>query len=644
MKQRNTRKAVVYESITGRDRFSLYRNIMFGRAVYIIEPFVGYHYHLTFPNRLPDFVQRLIERKKITLIPASHYNPGDLYLRITNRAVDCLEAVYPYYRRRYGKIIDLLIRLVGSPEAERAFRKHLVDKLSLYFSQNEIIKKTKEFVRSDTVTIAAYMNTCMYSHIEELVKQSGQEYFDTATVRFSLGARDRSFRENSMRSGINLVSFILQILSGLGKKKRNTTDECRSYRFGINVFSGRQLRGKQLHAGFLLNGNTITRRDIVFFMSGALGDKDREKLSKYGCDIEVISKSRVSSSRPLGWARLLSAVLVCPFFKGHETVSVARTFYHTYLLYRHLLTHVGITDFITHSDFDPIHVARNIALKEEGVETWYFTDSVNLPYQYFDYREKGFVRHPFWMDLFYDHFVTWNEITARYFQSHSNPMKEAHVVGSLRSDDIVPKEIARERHKGFLSIMKPDSFVIAAFDTTYSLNGYACYEEGLAFAEHLLRLVQESADIYIILKEKKDRLIHDRLDYINGRRLISLYNRMNEHERITVFLRDIDASDLIALSDLVISFPFTSVTMEAISANRFGIWHDPMGIYTNSVYHDTPYLVTHSYDELKGVIDTVRDKENLIPPNQLFTDSMLIDPYRDGRAIERFRELLLHHE
>ena len=98
-------------------------------------------------------------------------------------------------------------------------------------------------------------------------------------------------------------------------------------------------------------------------------------------------------------------------------------------------------------------------------------------------------------------------------------------------------------------------FVLSCFDSTYSINGLTSYAEGLTFAKHLLRLANECPDIYIILKEKKDRSIHYTMDPILGPKLLEIYNEMDSHPRIKICSNQVDASELISESDMVISFP-----------------------------------------------------------------------------------------
>lgn len=301
---------------------------------------------------------------------------------------------------------------------------------------------------------------------------------------------------------------------------------------------------------------------------------------------------------------------------------------------------LSIRHFITHADFGIGHVGRNIALNQVGVQTWYFTDSMNHTLNFGENKKHG-GHHPFWTYLHYDHLVTWSAALAQYFQDHPGSFRQTHVVGCLWSEHIQEKGEARKKTSvgGFKKL--DDFFVLSCFDSTYSRNGATAYAEGIAFAQHLLQLADECPDIYIILKEKKNRSIHYTLDPVLGPKLLETYNRMDTHPRIKICSNQTDTSELISISDMVVSFPFTSTTFEFLSINRPAVWHNPMGYYRDTLYGGIGGGVTHSYEELKTKVLEVKNMKPGEYRNPIPTGSPLLDPYRDGKAIERFRKLLV---
>jgi hypothetical protein len=105
-------------------------------------------------------------------------------------------------------------------------------------------------------------------------------------------------------------------------------------------------------------------------------------------------------------------------------------------------------------------------------------------------------------------------------------------------------------------------------------------------------------------------------------------------------MNDANTSLLIEESDLCISFPFTSPTIEALSVGHPAIWHDPQSLYRNTVYSEFENIVTHGYDELKETVLMYIKSGRKNYRNPIPEGHPLMDPFRDGKAIERFRELL----
>jgi polysaccharide biosynthesis PFTS motif protein len=341
------------------------------------------------------------------------------------------------------------------------------------------------------------------------------------------------------------------------------------------------------------------------------------------------------------WQKLFRLTFKKNFLRNGVEIKAACNAFLNYFKWLRVLENVKLRHFITHCDFGMSHVGRNLALNQAGVQTWYFTDSMNFGLN-FKEEKKGFeMYHPFWTYLNYDHFVTWDEFLARYFKDHPGTFKHIHVVGCLWSEHIKKQNRTKNQTIDFPFKNFEDNFILAAFDTTYTRNGLTSYAEGLAFAENLIQLADACIDIYIFLKEKKERNIHYTLDPILGPKLLTLYNKIDVHPRITICSDQVNASELISISNMTVSFPFTSTTFEALSVNKPAIWHDPMGYYRNTPYGKIDGITTHSYEELKAMVLEFKEIRPNAYQNPIPKNSPLMDPYMDGNAIDRFRDLLI---
>ena len=411
------------------------------------------------------------------------------------------------------------------------------------------------------------------------------------------------------------------------------------FSYGVTILGPRQLCENQRGPDFIIDNKKIPSSEVVYFPLMALNKDQQEILAKLSGEVHRLpTVGRFFSNYPQ-WKRLLYLGVKQKFLRNGEELIASSNVFFNYFKWQKVMDDISIRHFITHCDFGMGHIGRNLALNQAGVKTWYFTDSMNHTVN-FQGENRGGMRHPFWTYLYYDHLVTWDDSLVQYYRKHAGSFKQAHIVGCLWSEHIQEKSRARKETRVTALKNLDNFFVLSCFDSTYSINGLTSYAEGLTFAKHLLQLADECPDSYIILKEKKNRNIHYTLDPILGPKLLEIYNKMDFHPRITICSNQVDASELISVSDMVISFPFTSTTFEALSTNKPAIWHDPAGYYRNTLYGKSGGVTTHRYDELKTKVMEIKDMKAGTYQNPMPMNSPLMDPYRNGKAIDRFRDLL----
>lgn len=244
--------------------------------------------------------------------------------------------------------------------------------------------------------------------------------------------------------------------------------------------------------------------------------------------------------------------------------------------------------------------------------------------------------HPYWLYLNYTDMVFWNERTAGFFVQHHNA-GTAHVVGCLRSGFAPTKEEALISVPSEVQRAVSRYKIISAFDSTYTLKATTPGEAGLAFARHMLQLVECFEDAYLVFKCKK----HPDFLFATGNSELALfYEQMGRHPRVLMADDSVSPGPLISLSALTVSFPFTSTTYEAISDGLPAIWHDPASSYKNVPYAKYPELVTHGFPILEELTGRRLAECGTPFSSPLPQGAPEFDPYRDGKAIERFRGLL----
>ena len=638
-------KAVVYQAPNRLDVFFISKYLKKNIPVWIIEPFPVHNYKKgegLFSPHSSAYIQELIQNGSISLLKTEKIKAKEIYLLSAEKAVAVVEAVYPEYREKNKKIIQYVSETLKSSASENVFKINLCNRLAEFYSVNIMLHRIEKHFNPRPIVAYPNMNVYAYLFIKKLLLESNQDFFEHPSIRFPIQTYVTGFLKNLKENLISMAMLCAQTIASvfLGRHHPYATKKKKIFSYGITIVSPRQLRENRRGADFLINNQNILPQEVVYFPMIPLSKVQREKLSQMPGEIFLLPQRGKFFSNFLEWKTLLLLALEQNFFRNAEEINAATIIFFNYFKWKKVLKDVEIKHFITHSDFGMGHVGRNIALNQAGVQAWYFTDSMAHGVN-FRKEKKGGMRHPFWAYLYYDHLVTWHAAFAQYYKEHPGSFRHTHVVGCIWGAHIKEKNQARKHTAVAISKNLGNLFVLSCFDSTYLRNGHISYAGGIAFAEHLLQLVDECPDIYIIFKEKKDRSIHYRLDPLLGPKLLEIYNKMNSHPKITIYSNQMDASELISISDMVVTFPFTSTTFEALSRNRPAIWHDPVGDYRKTLYGKIGGVTTHSYEELKAKVLKIKAMKPGTYQNPIPMNSPFMDPYRDGKAIDRFRDLLI---
>lgn len=637
---------IVFESPQEWHRWLIKGYLKRGFSVFVVEPFSKYHHDPKgekgtgfSPPSLPAYIEDLLQRGKISLLKATDLRVRDIYPIATDNSVEVIEKVFPVYLKRHKRLIGYVCDTLRSPVAEGIFSKNLCNRLAVFYSVNIMLHRIEQAIPHCPIKVYTSINPLLYHYLKKLLINSGQKIFEHNNIIFPFVTYAMGVIEKAKQHLITMTRLLAKMaLSILRNKKITSSPESRkSYRFGITIITVRQLEENKRGPDFIVDDKKILYSDVVYFPLVALSEEQKKRLLQLKSDVFYISNKEGNSSHFPSWKRLLLISLKEKFLRNTDVVSDAYLALAEYFTWQRLMSKVEIKHFITHCDMGAAHIPRNIALEQSGVQTWYFTDSMNLGLNMCQNGNKSGERHPFWTYLYYDHLVVWHEILANFYADHPGSFKQIHEVGCLWGDHIADRKSVMTGKTTKSKV----PFTILFFDSSYALNTRTSYEEGVAFARHLLQLADEYPDIMIVLKEKKKRTIHTRLDPLLGPRLLALYEKMDTHSRVKTFIDKFDSSNLISIADMVVSFPFTSTTFEALSVNKPAIWHDPLGYYRNTPYGNVGGVTTHNYEELKKKILEIKGMEPGTFQNPIPMDSPLMDPYRDGKAIDRFRDLLV---
>ncbi len=391
----------------------------------------------------------------------------------------------------------------------------------------------------------------------------------------------------------------------------------------------------------------------VFVGKGKLGKEDTLFITPWQKDSRRLESEKglhaasVYDGRcrvPLGLLlSILPAWAKASFFSLWEEPLVTetnRSILLNYMAWNIFLENYGIRNYVRR--LLPDNIAKTHILSQHGVKTWFvFPDNTTYDYHLAWPPEKQ--NQTLFTFMHFDNAVLHGDAVERWFRKHRNFIKNYEKVGVMFSQ--VAKEIEGGELKSpifsLLRERKMPKKIIAVFDTTFDDAGPVKIEDGVRFAEGILRLLDEMPEIGVIFKSAKER-------NLTPPAIRRIYDKLQAHERCLFFYRydkgGISAPEVIAASYLTISAAYPSTTAEALGAGKRGMYYDSGGRHTGPGYYFNrfPHFVAHDYDGLKKEAKYwLGLKESGF---RKFLDKYArdeIDPYLDSRAMSRLAELLM---
>lgn len=573
-------------------------------------------------------------------------------------AFDNVETFFHDYLE--SRILKSIEKLYGSPKSNLAFKKALNRRLGRFYYLNFILdavrKKYPEkyiiFIPSNGVEVYRTDGCDIYDYYK-LYKQAQKtraKYFKVDGVAFSFLAAGVSY-VNAFRRKFILMSTVIVLPFWLFfkciKNIRRNFENKRHYDYAITIISPtRQFVNKIQKIDFLVDGKHIRRDQVVFVARKRVtGDEKKyfieNRLNFVEDTAGFISLGTIAKILPAYCALLFFSLRKDSFVGGAGLKGI-----YFYAVWSSFVQHIIIKKFVTYCDYEVKSVFRNIIFEQSHCETYLYMDSSNFGCFAAPKNVLAKFRHHYFGFLHYDWFVSWNDKVFDYFQRSFCEFKQHANLGCFWAEHVrliqegtlmVPHFKDRLYQNGYKDNMK----FVSVFDSTFHDNSVTSYDDGINFLKGMCDLIDDLPDVFFILKEKKRQSYHETIT-IKHKEIKALYKKLEDHPRCYLPGEKENSSVIIAFSDLTISFPFTSTSLEAISARKKAVWYDASGKFRNTYYDDVPGLVCHSYGEL-----LTRSRELLFETSEGSYNEYLdtyvkgkVESYLDGHAITRFRNLL----
>lgn len=626
---------VYFETLTASHRGLVMRSLRRGDRVFV--------YDFTYRLKSIDWLAPLIDAGRVERIYVHGFSRAD------HLAIDA--ATWLSSRWADHPLVGRLAAVFGADEVMTVLRKALVDWIFRYLFVRLDLEQRRDPTRETIVVPDTYRTW------ERALRRWPEAPAPLATVRIPRGAalwsrwagRLERFRQAERLLGAAVLRGLRTRRAGRRTPDRRAFDHV----YAIDQsFQAKFTEGRRFD--FFVDGELLTRKNTGFVISehadGPWVDearsegfemvrrRDYEGLARLDDDdapprppiARLILRAALSPSAP-AWLRLAAA----------EGALVAITDVP-------FLERVGMRNYLYTNQDTVLQGWRNALLRRYGVRSWCFTLAIGGGYLYGDGPET---EHRAWAFLNADAVVTASTQMIGYYRRHGQRVGSYHAVGNIWSE----LALVAGRREGRAALRRRwfgedvAGPVVAWFDTSFveDARSPSTYAEAIAWYRDLERSLDDFPEVRVVVKPSKDEAYFVDLrtqwaDPRYGPELMEIWRRLRAHPRVHFAGHQGDPTSIIAGSDLVITFCFSSISAEALGAGRRAFWYEPGDRWRATLYGTVPGLVAHGYAELlaltRGLLYETDDAAY-----RAYLDGVVrgsVEDYLDASGLTRFRRLL----
>ncbi len=551
-------------------------------------------------------------------------------------AHDSLDKIFEKYFSS-SRSIALLGKLLDFPEIQNVYKYQLLSELQrIYFIQlriNEIIKtedsKENLLIPSDH----AKFYTDQFSILSRNVKV-------LPGTGFSMSLRKLpKFFGKSLSLFVPLI-LLLKKFGGISRSIKR-----KEYKVGImDDYPENILSMNYFGNNVFLDDKELPKKDVLLLVPWKKQKLKLEKEKGYHCTSVYDGRETISFSflkkLLLNFTPAWLQSFFYSFFQDPLVINTNKSILSNYILWNIFVDNYKINNYVKR--LLPDNQSKLHILSQSGVKTWFvFPDNTSHDSHLdWDHSKKNVVLYSF---MNFDNAIIHGDIHERFFKKHRNFIKNYIKTGVLFSQ--TAKEIENRKLKSpIFELMKSKNMpnkILGVFDTTFVDYGPVKVDDGVVFANNILRLLNDFPNIGIIFKAAKEY-------ELTPLEILPIYEKLKYHPRCLFFYRfskeGISAPEVVAASDLTISVSYISTTAEALGARKRAFYYDPGGrdIGKGFYYNNFPNFVAHNYEELKKLTNywlfeqNDKDFDNFL--NKYVKNEM--DPYLDAKGFSRLRRLL----
>jgi len=505
-----------------------------------------------------------------------------------------------------SKILKKYSSFLPIHELELAYKKKLIVKL--YQDTQKILSINKYFENEDSPRKLIYYSniTSIHSHLNQ---------FDIYNL---LGIKNKLFSPKWYKLIIlvkeiihRILLFITFIFKYLFYLKfilaPSSNFEIQSYLIALRAYpTDFAFHNKYRTIDFLIDGKKIKKENVLFCAEGPT-ENHIENFNKKGYNYVIInSQNMLTNISPKSKTQVkkfmyavFSTQLIESLINYTWITEVSSEIFSSYILWTDFTDKYKVKHYIVYNDFGSSAIIRNAIFSRSGVETWYYDHSTHFA-GLLTPENKDLYLSTHLSCLNYSHYVIWNEFCKNMLDSLPNSIKSYEKVGPIWSEiafNISPdsNETSHIVSKHFIENNGtiPDK-IIGVFDTTFGDSVPLSCEDITKFIQGIIELLDNFKKVGVVFR-RKDLIGESNEKYPE---MIAVYDALKKHPRCFLIDTHIgDTSEVIALSDFVISACFTSTTIESLGVGKKAIFFDATNKFRKT-YCDRPKLVAHDVNEL----------------------------------------------
>lgn len=436
-----------------------------------------------------------------------------------------------------------------------------------------------------------------------------------------------------------VLNFFSEIMLVLMPFKGRSVTEKRKYKYGM--FLRRTDGGISdcpSSMDFLIKEGVIKKEDVIFVMdgtSGSIGDNYLSRVSSSGYTYCLFSEMKKSMSKADYYKSVYKTI-------KKASSLLASTWPSNNFVAENFIGAINIIN-VWEMFYSAFSVAVFIGIQEPGSLARVLWQHKHTSRYYFINISSNVYSSPiktYYSKIIGDKFIS-SRIPIRENIKMGNMFAEYVDIGIINADfirKIRNDPVAGNKIRSDLNLNN-NTILITVFDDNSDSYDTIPFNDSMEYLKMLLKLLEDMDKVRLIYKPRA-LSIFKRTDKIK-----TLFDQLKNHPRCSVISNNAYSSmEIMAISDLIVTVPLSSTFTEALSAGLktigFVCSADLMKKYSvniNRAYKIFAYDYTELLECVKYWLSD-QSNEAFKEFNEQFIKNK-IDPYCDGQATKRLREL-----